>query len=129
MTEARPILLVDDDPDIREALAETLEHQGFRVITARNGQDALNVLRGMVVAPSVILLDLMMPVMDGYGFVAALRAEPALAALPVVIVSASHQVDRGRLSEPSAVVGKPIRVPQLLRMLRDLGSADGAAPR
>ena len=60
-----PVLVVDDDLDIREALAQILEDRGFEVITAANGQEALALLRSLKVCPALILLDLMMPIMDG----------------------------------------------------------------
>jgi CheY-like chemotaxis protein len=62
---AGPVLIVDDDLDIREILAEALADLGFEVVTAAHGRDALTMLGRMAVLPSAILLDLMMPVMDG----------------------------------------------------------------
>src|SRR5262249_28727536 len=80
-----PILFVDDDDDIREAIAEGLTDNGFDVLTAANGLDAMRVLRNT--HPSVILLDLMMPVMDGYEFLEERRVDPALAAIPVAVIT------------------------------------------
>src|SRR5687768_15357853 len=104
-----PILIVDDDLDIRETLTEILEDRGFDVITAANGLEALNLIRSAEAAPSVILLDLMMPVMDGYGFLEEYRRAPALASIPVVVVTAGHRVDRSLLGS-AALVPKPIDV-------------------
>jgi CheY-like chemotaxis protein len=117
----RPILIVDDDLDIREALSETLEDQGFSVVTAANGLEALALLHTMKIAPSVIMLDLMMPMMDGYGFLDERRKHPELAAIPVTIITAAHGVDPRRLHN-SPVIPKPIKVPQLVGMLRQLQS-------
>jgi len=122
----RPILLVDDDVDIREALMDTLEDQGFEVIAAVNGLDALTLLRTKQVTPSVILLDLMMPVLDGYGFLEAQRKDPALAPIPVAIITAAHGVDHRRLGDSPAVVAKPIRVAELVSVLRRLQSVGGS---
>jgi len=69
------ILLVDDDPDIRSAVKEFLHHEGFTVVPAPNGADALNTLRTGF-RPNVIVLDIMMPVMDGWDFRAAQLADP-----------------------------------------------------
>ncbi len=122
-----PILIVDDDLDVREALAETLEDRGFEVVTAASGLEALKLLRTMKVSPSAILLDLMMPVMDGYGFLAEQGRDPALAAIPVAIITAGHGVDRSRLGDSPPIIPKPIKVPQLVGILRQLQSTGGTA--
>ena len=75
------MLIVDDDVDIREILAETLAETGFEVRTACNGLEALAAVRCMKVRPAVILLDLMMPIMDGYGFLEQRERDPALASI------------------------------------------------
>jgi CheY-like chemotaxis protein len=121
------ILIVDDDLDIREALSETLEDRGFQVVTAANGLEALKLLETMVVPPSVILLDLMMPVLDGYGFLAERRRHPELAAIPVAVITAGHGIDRARLGDSSLVVSKPINIPKLFDLLERLQSARGSA--
>jgi CheY-like chemotaxis protein len=120
------VLIVDDDLDIRETLTEILEDRGFAVITAANGLEALQVLRSADVKPSVILLDLMMPVMDGYDFLAEYKRDPALASIPVVVVTAGHRVDRSLLGS-AALVPKPIDVPRLVRLLQGLRSAAGTS--
>lgn len=119
----RPILVVDDDLDIREVLAETLEDRGFKVVTAANGLDAIGVVRRMTAPPSIILLDLMMPVMDGYGFLEERRNDPALASIPVAIITAGHGVDPDRIGTGAPVITKPIDLPQLMGVLCDLRSA------
>jgi CheY-like chemotaxis protein len=123
-----PILVVEDDLDLRETLAETLEHRGFDVITAANGLEALKLLRSRASPPSVILLDLMMPVMDGYGFLEEQRNDPELAAIPLAIVTAGHNIDHNRLGTHAPIVPKPFNVPQLLGVIHQLRSgADGPA--
>jgi CheY-like chemotaxis protein len=121
-----PILLVDDDPDIREALAETLEDHGFTVATASNGVDALRQLRRMRTRPALVLLDLMMPVMDGYGFLDERRKDPTLASIPVVVITAGHGFDRNRLGETTTIVPKPINLPKLLDALRAVQANENA---
>jgi CheY-like chemotaxis protein len=82
------VLVVDDDEDIRVCLRELLADEGYRVETAVHGRQALDVLmRGE--RPCLVLLDLMMPVMDGVELLAHVRARPELSKIPVVVVSAA----------------------------------------
>ena len=103
---AGPVLIVEDDPDIREILTESLAAFGFEVVTAAHGRDALTLLARMPVPPSVILLDLMMPVMDGWALLDALGHDDALAEIPVVVISAA----KAGLRAPSqhAFLSKPL---------------------
>jgi CheY-like chemotaxis protein len=118
----KSVLIVDDDADIREILAETLVEKGFDVATAANGLEALQILRTMRPRPSVILLDLMMPIMDGYGFLELRRGDPGLASIPLAIVTAGHGVNLDRLGHGLQIIPKPFDVPRLLGVLRTLGS-------
>jgi CheY-like chemotaxis protein len=120
---------VDDDLDIREVLAEALEQEGFEVTTATNGLDALQVIRRMTTLPSVILLDLMMPIMDGYGFLEERRKDAQLTSIPVAIITAGHGVDRNRLGNGTVIIPKPIDMPKLVGVLHrhvDSGAAEPA---
>src|SRR4051794_18478515 len=83
----QPVLLVDDDGSVRESLTELLEADGYRVVAAENGLRALALLRAGV-RPSVVLLDIMMPEMDGWDFRLQQLRDPELALIPVVVVSA-----------------------------------------
>src|SRR5574340_1100683 len=83
------VLLVEDDAAIRDALRELLEAEGFVVQGAANGREALARLRAGGHRPRLILLDLMMPVMDGWEFRQAQRGDPALARIPVVVLTAA----------------------------------------
>jgi CheY-like chemotaxis protein len=87
------VMIVEDDSAIREILRELLEEAGYLVVWAANGLEALARLR-IGRAPRVILLDLMMPVMDGVQFHTALQRDPALATIPVVLISADHGMDQ-----------------------------------
>jgi len=82
----RPVLVVDDDAGLRQLLRRMLEPEGYAIAEAENGRVALERLRD--VSPSVILLDLMMPEMDGFEFVAELRRHEAWRAIPVVVITA-----------------------------------------
>jgi CheY-like chemotaxis protein len=85
---ARSILVVDDDADICIALSTLLELEGYLVTVAANRQQGLEILRGMSPVPCVILLDLMMPVMDGWEMLEALRADETLSRIAVVLLTA-----------------------------------------
>ncbi len=88
-SDERPVVLViDDDADIRDALRDVLEVEGFAVVEAADGQQALNYLYGHA-KPAVILLDLFMPVMNGWEFARHLRSHSQLCQIPVIAVTAS----------------------------------------
>jgi CheY-like chemotaxis protein len=122
-----PVLVVDDDPDIREALTQILEDRGFDVITAANGQEALTLLRSLRVPPAVILLDLMMPIMDGYGFLEAYRNDASLAVIPIAIITAGHGIDLSRI-DSAPIVPKPINVHRLFSIIDEMGAAAEVVP-
>ena len=107
------ILVVDDDEDIREILGLVLESEGHEVETAIDGVDALERLR-LGSKPSLVLLDLMMPRLDGEAVMRALKGEPRLAEIPVVIMS-GHQNARQKATElgVAAWLAKPIEIEQL----------------
>ena len=106
-----PILIVEDDKDIQEMVKAFLEMEGYEVHTADNGKHGLEVLK-KIHTPCIILLDLMMPVMDGYQFSLALRDDPDLASIPVVIVSAYW--DKARDIPAKGIIKKPIDLEDLL---------------
>src|SRR6185295_6413295 len=120
-----PVLLVDDDLDTREILPETLADMGFDVVTAANGLEALALVGRMPVRPSVILLDLMMPVMDGYGFLEERRRKPEIASILDAIITAGHGIDKVRIGNHAPIIWKPFDVPYLVSVLHQLraGSA------
>src|SRR4026209_1348307 len=85
-----PVLIVEDDEDLREMMAQLLTLEGFVAATVANGREALEYLQHAS-KPDVILLDLMMPVMDGWEFRRRQQADPDLAPLPVIVLSALDQ--------------------------------------
>jgi CheY-like chemotaxis protein len=118
MNQHQTIMVVEDDADISDAIASTLEDTGYSVIVAANGQEALDKLRRSVDRPNLILLDLMMPLMDGWQFRAAQTADPTLADIPVVVLSA--HVDVRRAAEQMAAVDwmrKPLDLNKLLHLV------------
>jgi CheY-like chemotaxis protein len=107
------VMIVDDDDDVCVAMQIALEAYGYRVVVAHDGAEALRSL-GASEPPCLIILDLMMPGMNGQQFRAAQLHDPALAEIPVLVLSGDYKVD-----ERSAVLGvegvsKPIQLPDLL---------------
>jgi CheY-like chemotaxis protein len=119
------VLVVDDDPDILEAICDILEVEGYRVARARHGGEAL--ARVEAERPALILLDLMMPVMDGLTFAQTLRSRPAVADVPIVVISA----DGNRLrAAPVGAVGylaKPFDIDSLLGHVARIARAEERA--
>ncbi|MCZ7687359.1 MAG: response regulator [Sandaracinaceae bacterium] len=119
------VLIVEDDPDIRETLQHILESAGYEAPAAANGREALDRLARMK-APCLVLLDLMMPVMDGWAFLKALDQDEALAGVPIVIVSA--YTDRaGSLERAAQVLKKPVDIQALMDVVREHCGAPGGA--
>jgi CheY-like chemotaxis protein len=110
MTE---VMIVEDDVDVQAALEETLIDAGYRVVAVSNGVEALEALASGPL-PKVILLDLMMPVMDGWQFREAQRKDPRLAHIPVVVLSAHGD---SQSIEAAAYLRKPILPDVLLAAL------------
>jgi len=112
------LLLVEDDPDIREGLQELLQQEGFAVVPAANGQDALTLL-GQMPPPACVLLDLWMPVMDGLQFCQTRSREPALLGIPVILLSADRNLRQ--VAEQAGAQGhlrKPVDLEELLQTVR-----------
>jgi CheY-like chemotaxis protein len=112
----RSVLLVDDDDDMRASVSELLTLEGFLVHTARNGQDALDLLY-TIDAPALILLDFMMPVMNGSQFLAAKRRDARLRAIPVAILSAWTREWTGEALGVNHVLAKPIAPESLIALV------------
>ncbi|MBV8761212.1 MAG: response regulator [Deltaproteobacteria bacterium] len=112
------VLVVEDDPDIRATLCEALEDNGYSAVAASNGVEALEYLRGGNVTPCLILLDLMMPVMDGQAFRQEQRNDATLASIPVVVVSAYRDLDKYAEQLATECLPKPVRLDTLLQTAR-----------
>jgi CheY-like chemotaxis protein len=112
------ILVVDDDRDIRDTLIETLEDHGYRAAGAANGVEALTVLRTSAAPPCLILLDLMMPVMDGQGFREEQLKNPTWADIPVVVISAYSDVEAQARTLSVEYMRKPLAIRPLIDVVR-----------
>jgi CheY-like chemotaxis protein len=108
------VLVVDDDPDIRETVREILEDQGYRVLDAENGREALGRLQAGS-TPDLILLDLSMPVMSGTEFCSEQQKDPKLSRIPVVVVTATGTPDQ-KVSKLhiNGLLRKPVGLDELL---------------
>lgn len=114
----KKILLVEDDQDIRETLIELLEGEGYDVLFAENGQIGLDKLSETSSLPNLILLDLMMPVKDGFQFCAEKEANPKIAHLPVVIMSADgHIRENQQRVKATAYLKKPLDIYEIINVL------------
>lgn len=125
-SQSSVVLVVDDDPDILEALSEILEAEGFEVRRARNGKEALERLNPD--PPDLILLDLMMPVMDGWEFAQRMRQiEGPASRVPLIVLSADRNVG-AKAGEIGArgYLAKPFELNDLLEMVRHSLPPDAA---
>jgi len=118
---SRSILVIDDDPDILETVRFVLENAGYRVHVAASGREGLDVLASIAPLPCLILLDLMMPVMNGYETLTALKAFQQLAQIPVAILTASGAPKPPLASE---LLRKPVDIDTLMRTVSS--SCNGA---
>ena len=121
MAHSPTILIVDDDPHIRKMLVEMLTLEGYPTETALNGREALDLLAQS--GPRVILLDLMMPILDGRGVMEALNADPpARAQHKVILVSAHDRLESAHDLAPDGLLPKPFTLPQLLSVLEPISA-------
>ena len=115
-TQSRRILIVDDDAALRRELSEVLASEGYSVVTASDGRQALTYLERNP-APSMILLDLMMPVMDGWEFSATVKADHALAKIPIIVMSCLERSEaNASLLGAAGVLRKPLRLEKLIAL-------------
>src|SRR3972149_6100057 len=126
------ILVIDDDQEVLQLLIIMLEHEGYQVSVAANGVQGLKIARNQ--RPDLVLLDLMLPGIDGFEVCSRLRKEPATATVPVLIVSAkSQQTDRAAGTKVGAngYLTKPYQRKELIaqvRMFLDRSQAAAVAP-
>jgi CheY-like chemotaxis protein len=107
------VLTVDDDPDLLEVTSFVIEQEGMAVETARNGEEALALLRAGR-RPRLVLLDLMMPVMNGWEFLNEIAKDPPLRQIPIVVLTAAEHV---QVTGAVEVLSKPMDLAALLRIV------------
>lgn len=112
MTDSPPIFVVDDDTDLRETLGELLSEEGYRTRLFENGRAALEHLRSGA-RPALILLDLMMPEMNGWQFREEQLRDEQLSSIPVVVMTASRGFDGEQLTA-SEILYKPVGLGELI---------------
>jgi CheY-like chemotaxis protein len=117
MMASHEVLVVDDDQDIRESLMDFLQDHGYTPVGAEHGLDALAKLGSSLQRPCLIILDLMMPVMDGRSFRAAQLRDPELSQIPVVVISAQGGASTKELQVRDHLP-KPLNLSALLAVLR-----------
>ena len=122
----RKVLVVDDDPIIRDMMVDILDFEGYAISTARHGLEALEILRGD--ERYLVFLDVMMPVLDGWGFVERVRKLPAGDHVPIVVMSAAHRIqesaERLRRAGVSAVLAKPFDSEALIAIVQRYAPVD-----
>ena len=124
---SRRLLVVEDDLDIQQTLLDVLTEEGFAVRVAGNGREALGVLADRAFRPDLILLDMMMPVMNGEQFRLAQRADVAVADIPVIVVSADNQAaKKAQAMQARACLAKPVDLGVLLDALDDFFATPAA---
>jgi CheY-like chemotaxis protein len=120
------ILVVDDDATVRELVARHLERAGFAVVAARGGQEGLRLVREL--RPAAVTLDIMMPDLDGWTVLAAIKGDPALASIPVVLMSIIEEKNRGYALGAADYLVKPVDRTKLVEALTSIcGPAAGRA--
>ncbi len=128
MTESRTILLVDDEPDLVQLVSVRLQVAGYHVITASDGQQALDAVKQT--RPDLIILDLMLPKVDGYKVCRLLKFDDRYKKIPILVFTARAQDGDIRMATEcgaDAYLTKPFEAQTLLSKLRDLMSAAGGA--
>jgi CheY-like chemotaxis protein len=128
MKDRLTVLVVDDDPDVRDTIADVLGTEGYRVLEASEGKEALRVLE--LARPNLIILDMLMPVMNGRAFLEEQRRIPAVADIPVLVITAygvAHE-DAARL-KTAGFLKKPMEIRELLQTVAHLTAGTPGAQK
>jgi CheY-like chemotaxis protein len=127
MNEERPyILIVDDDPDILDGITTILETQPYRLATARDGKKCLEMIEHE--PPDLLILDLLMPRMDGWGVIREMRSEPRFAGVPILVLSTviedasrrRYELETGLAMDVQEYIQKPAKPVELIRCVEKL---------
>jgi two-component system alkaline phosphatase synthesis response regulator PhoP len=133
MTKEAYILVVDDDPDILENIVTILETQPYRLATARDGKQCMKMLEDET--PDLLILDLLMPRMDGWGVIREMRSERKFNKVPIMILSTvvedasrrRYELETGMSMDVQEYIQKPARPAELLRLVEKLLNIEEAA--
>ncbi len=118
MTKSATVLIVEDDAEIRNSLREVLGDEGYAVVIATNGKEALEALRRAVDKPKLIILDVMMPVMDAYQFREAQLKDGSLSEIPTVLLSADAKLpEKAAAAKTSLYLKKPVDLDELFSLV------------
>ena len=120
MSQKAKVLIVDDEPNNVDFLEQALEDSGYQLITATNGQEALNKIKSE--QPDLILLDLNMPIMDGFTVLAKVKEDPNLRDIPVIIISSEHEsksVVKGIKQGAEDYLTKPVNAGLLVKKVKE----------
>lgn len=120
MSQKMKVLIVDDEPLNVDYIEQRLEDLNYEIITAADGQEALNKIKSD--HPDLILLDLMMPVLDGFAVLSEVKADPSLRDTPVIIISADHDsksIVRGIKQGADDYLTKPVNAELLVKKVKD----------
>jgi len=125
------ILIVDDDPDVLEGILAILESQPYRLATARDGMKCMEMVAEEV--PDLLILDLLMPRMDGWGVIREMRSEPRYASVPIMVLTTvvedasrrRYELETGMAMDVQEYVEKPVRPDELLRRVERLLAGHG----
>ncbi len=126
MTQPPYILVVDDDPDILEGILAILETQGYRLATARDGKKCMEMIAQEI--PDLLILDLLMPRMDGWGVIREMRSEPAYANVPIMVLTTviedasrrRYELETGMAMDVQDYIQKPARPDDLIKRVERL---------
>lgn len=113
-TQKKTVVVIDDEPGYCETIKDLLEDEGYAVEIAADGQAGLELLQRLPVRPCLLLLDLIMPILDGTAVYREIQADPRLASISVVIATS----DPARAPSGATVMPKPVSVEQLLQAVR-----------
>jgi CheY-like chemotaxis protein len=117
MDDNKNILLIEDDIDINEAVTYILQEEGYIVISTFNGQEALEYLRDSNQKPALIILDIMMPIMNGYEFREAQLKDPKISSIPTILLSASGKYEDFSQMNFSECLKKPLDLERLIEVI------------
>lgn len=120
------ILIVDDDPDILENIITVLETQPYRLATARDGKKCMEMIGQEI--PDLLILDLLMPLMDGWGVIREMRSEPRYAKVPIMVLTTviedasrrRYELETGMAMEVQEYIQKPVMPTELIRRVQNL---------